>query len=318
MTFDGNLSALGILTLSLCAFACDNGSVGEFESDDGGASSGASTSASAGEGSTSADTDGGSESESATSTSGPTTTDATSSTQGGTETGGSSTSGGPVGVCAGVENHMCSGPVDCGDACGELDSMFDDDGCVREACGQHDDCDDAWFCYRPLNYGGCQSSDVSCSEDADVGCQCATLPDCGGAYCVPEEIVFAGASPGPTAGWATDSCAPDDGPAFLLRVGTYTSDGCGGAFAEDEPLVEFRINAPLGSTGSYVSDEFGIFVATYHPGDGSQVPVTGAVTVTSAGDVLEGEYEARLPDDTVVYGSFSAIGCPSDEPLPCG
>lgn len=321
MTFDTNTRALGTLTLTFCLFACDNGSVGEFESDDGGATSGASSGASTNGGSTSAGTNGSGSSDSATSTSGATTTEGTTSTQGGSESesesGGSSSSGGPAGVCAGVENHMCSVPVDCGESCGELDSMFDENGCVRQVCERHDDCSEDWFCYRPMDYGGCQSSDVGCFEDAEIGCQCASLPDCGGAYCVPEEIVFAGAAPGPVDGWATDICAPDDGPAFELRIGTYISDACGGAFADEDPRIDFQINAPLGSTGTYVSDEFGIFQAVFHPGDGSQVPVTGVVAITSADGFIEGEYEVRLPDDTVLYGPFSAIGCASENPPPC-
>lgn len=320
MTFDTNPRALLTLTLTFFALACDNGSVGEFESDDGGATSGASSGASTSEGLTSAGSNGSGSSDSATSTSGATTTDGTTSTEGGTESEseGSSSSGGPAGVCAGVENHMCSVPIDCGESCGELDSMFDENGCVRQVCERHDDCDDDWFCYRPMDYGGCQSSDVGCFEDEEIGCQCASLPDCGGAYCVPEEIVFAGATPGPVDGWATDICAPDDGPAFELRIGTYISDACGGAFAEDDPRIDFHIDAPLGSTGTYVSGEFGIFQAVFHPGDGSQVPVTGVVAVTSADGFIEGEYEVRLPDDTVLYGPFSAIGCASENPPPCG
>ena len=213
---------------------------------------------------------------------------------------------------------MCSVPIDCGDACGELDSMFDENGCVRQVCEGQSDCDDDWFCYRPMNYGGCQSSDVSCFEDEEIGCQCASLPDCGGAYCVPEEIVFAGATPGPVEAWATDTCAPDDGPAFELRIGTYISDACGGAFADEDPRIDFQIDAPLGATSTWASGEFGIFSAVFHPGDGSQVPVTGVVTVTSADGFIEGEYEVRLPDDTILYGPFSAIACASENPPPCG
>ncbi len=322
MTFDTNIRTVGTLTLTFLLFACDNGSVGEFESDDGGATSGASSSASASGGPASAGTDSSGSSDSATSTSGATTTEGTTSTQGGSasasESEGSSSSGGPAGVCAGVENHMCSVPIDCGDACGELDSMFDENGCVRQVCERHDDCEEDWFCYRPMNYGGCQSSDVGCLEDAESGCQCASLPDCGGAYCVPEEIVFAGASPGPTEGWASEVCGPDDGAALHLRIGTYISDACGGQFDDGEPLILLSVFAPLGATGTFTSEDSGVFQARYFPGDGSEVPATGAVSVTSAEAFVEGEYEVVVPDGTVLYGPFSAIACPPEGPLNCG
>lgn len=321
MTFDTNIRVPGVLALSLCLLACDSGSVGEFESDDGGATSGASSGASDTQGPTTGGTASSGSSASATSTSGPTTTDATSPTDGGSEGESgddSSSSGGPMGVCAGVENHMCSGPVDCGESCGELDSMFDENGCVRQVCEQHQDCGDGWFCYRPMDYGGCQSSDVGCFEDEEIGCQCASLPDCGGAYCVPEDIVFAGATPGPFDGWATDTCAPDDGPAFELRIGTYISDACGGAFDENDPRVDFVIDAPLGAASSFSTEQGDVISVVYRPGDGSQVPAIGSLTVSSTDGFIEGDYEVRLPDDTVLYGPFAALGCGSKNPPPCG
>ncbi len=310
------------LVLSLVTLGCDSGSVGEFESDDGSGTSGAgSTSDTSATTASSQSSTSGSATDSATSGSSASATATATSDGTSTETGGesSSTTGGPVGACEASENHLCAEPVDCGDACGELDSMFDDNGCVRQACMWHDECGSGEFCYRPLDYGGCQSSDVGCTEDTDGNCFCGSLPDCGGAYCVPEELVFGGASEGPTTGWASDECAPNDGPAFVLRVGTYASDACGGQFAE-EPLIEFLVAQPLGTMGTWVGDDLELFGATYYPDGVNPEPLQYAVLYLngSMGGFLTGQYEVTLADDTVLYGEYEAISCTADPPPMCG
>jgi hypothetical protein len=72
--------------------------------------------------------------------------------------------------------------------CGDVDSPFDEHGCLRPTCMSHEDCDGTDLCYRPLDFGGCASSDVFCDDDPTYGCTCMSTPDCSGAYCVPEEI----------------------------------------------------------------------------------------------------------------------------------
>lgn len=316
MTFETKLA--GVMLVAALS-GCDQGSVGEFESDDGGASSGASSSegeSSDSAGTASAGSATGNASDTATSTSGGSETGESGESSG--TSGGSSSSGGVVAACEGSEAHLCSSPVECGESCGELDSMFDASGCLRQACETHANCGDGNFCYRPQDYGGCQSSHVGCFEDSDGTCQCGTLPDCGGAYCVSEDIVFGGADLGPADGWASDDCAPDDGPAFVLRVGTYTSNACGGQFAE-EPLLEFHVRHPLGSTGSWTPYDDGFFAVTYFPDGVTAEPIQWAVlSVADAADgLLTGEYAVTLQDDTVLYGSYAAVSCP-DDMLICG
>ncbi len=305
MTFE--MKMVGSLALGML-IACDRGSVGEYEDDTGGASSGASSSGDESTQSTGTASAGSATASSATVT----------STSGGAETSDdSSGSSGVAAACEGNENHLCSDPVDCGESCGSLGSMFDDSGCVRAPCSTHANCGDGMFCYRPFDYGGCQSSDVGCVEDLDGTCHCASSPDCGGAYCVPEDIVFGGATLGPSDGLATSECGPDDGPAFVLRVGTYISDACGGEFAE-APLVEFRVAAALGTTGTFTTEGVDLIAASYDAGGLEPQPVQWAVlSVAEAGDLLEGEYAVTLADDTVLYGVFSVVACPVTLP-PCG
>lgn len=307
----------GLLSVALCIFGCDSGSVGEFEthsgSDDGSAGGETSTGVE-----TSTDTTTNT-SASATSTSATSQGEGTTGVSG--ESSGESSSdsgGGGALTCEGIENHQCAMPVDCGDSCGALESMFDVSGCARQPCQRHGECGDAEFCYRPMDYGGCQSSDVGCYDDGDGGCLCASLPDCGGAYCVSEDIVYGGATAGPGDGLASDQCGPDDGPAFSLQVGTYASDACGGVFAQ-EPRIDFFVGRPLGSTGTVSSEGPDFIEARYYANGVDSEPTTSAVLhVASADALLSGEYEVRLLDDTVRYGEFSVVNCPQEEPLPCG
>ncbi|MBV1859444.1 MAG: hypothetical protein KUG77_13610 [Nannocystaceae bacterium] len=313
MTFEtrGRLGFWAALLLS--AASCDKGSVGEFGETDGGSggaseglTTGASASASAG-------------SASAGSTSGALTT--AGSTGGVTEGSSGSDSGasfdtGTVGFC---ENplHGCDGPVDCGENCGALDSMFDEDGCVRVACGEGDTCGDGELCYRPMDYGGCQSSDLSCSEFDGV-CGCGSLPDCGGAYCVPDSLFSGGIIEGPTNGFATNDCGPADGPAFVITLGNYASNACGGEF-DAGPQLSIFVNREYGAEGTHTTTE-GASVAQYSP-DGTPESAEDAQWVvlhtTQWDGLVEGAYQVLLQDETVLVGTFEVVvSCPSD--IICG
>lgn len=308
--------------------ACDKGSVGEFESEtDSGTGSGsdsdsdsesASTSGSesastSGSASDSASTTGVSASDSDSAVTSATTSSSESDSDSATESDSATT--GPT-ACEGSENHLCSGPVDCGDACGTLDSFFDDEGCIRPACGRHDECGDGALCYHPIDYGGCASSDVSCTEDANGVCGCGLDPDCGGAYCVPSEIFFGGASDGPTEGWLDNSCAPDDGPAFALMVG-LDANTCGGE-SDGGPLIRFLIAQDPGQIGTYdlsAPDSSASYSAVGDLTDAEFVS-DGILRIFEWDDTVVGEYEIGLADTTVLVGSFSLPYCNSD--VVCG
>ncbi len=318
MYLNAQRGAMWTLALGLGVVGCDKGSVGEYESDDGGSSSGSVTTGV----STSATASGsGGSSETGVSTATASDTSASGSASS------SATEGADTGVlldvgtglaCEGNEHHQCAEAIDCGDSCGDLDSMFDAEGCVRQPCGLHSDCGADEFCYQPLSYGGCQSSDVGCTEDVDGNCQCASLPDCGGSYCVPTDIVFGGAQPGPTEGFATDDCGPDDGPAFTLQVGTYISDACGGQF-DEEPRIQFLVAQPLGTTGTYVYEGPEYINATYYPDGLTPQPVQWAVLRIPQWDgTLSGEYEVTLEDETVLFGEFFGVSCAAEPPPMCG
>jgi hypothetical protein len=86
-------------------------------------------------------------------------------------------------------DHDCSTGIPCPPgSCGDLFSPFDDQGCLRRNCTFSNQCDDDEVCFAPASVGGCASSGIYCSEGPDGECQCASDPDCGGAYCVPSEL----------------------------------------------------------------------------------------------------------------------------------
>jgi hypothetical protein len=308
MNFDSRCWGVAAAVL-LSVAGCDKGSVGEF-----GETEGATGSSSTGAGSASA------------SSTGSSTTPGTASASA-TATGSGETSGAPLldvgvgGLCAGNDAHQCAAPVDCGESCGELDSMLDEDGCVRQACGTSSDCGAGFFCYRPSDYGGCQSSHIGCVEDEDGMCGCGLDDDCGGAYCVPEDIVFGGITPGPTQGFAVDLCGPDDGPGFTIELGSDASNACGGAF-DPGPLLTINGDREAGTTGTFISQE-GTWVEAWYAADGvmenADIAQWVVLRITAWGDTVEGNYEVLLPDETLLVGSFSTVvSCEMDPPLPCG
>lgn len=313
MTFETRrhwgLCAVLVLGLS----GCDKGSVGEFGETEGeseGASEGQTTGASAGASS-------GPGSASATSTTGAATSATGTTTEPpGTESGetGLLLDVGGIGACANPL-HGCSGPAECGETCGDLDSMFDENGCVRVACSPGADaCGDGEFCYRPQDYGGCQSSDLSCSESDGV-CGCGFDDDCGGAYCVPEDIVFGGIVEGPTEGLVTSDCAPDDGPAFSISVGSYASDACGGAF-EPGPTLRFLVVDDFGTTGTTATDDWAVASASYSTDGTPETTQTAqwvVLRISAWEGTVTGDYEVLLEDETLLVGTFSTVvSCPSD------
>lgn len=314
------------LAAALSIAACDQGSLGEFETETEteGASESSDTAAST---STASGTTSGAESSTSgasmsTSPTSESTTEGTSSTDTGDPTDTGSTTAGPGGVCDVTDSFACGDGVSCenGDECGALDSYFDDDGCLRPTCRRNDQCGDGEFCYYDSLFGGCSSSGVFC-DDTDGECQCGQTDDCGGAYCVPADLLPGGVEAGPTRGWIDDSCAPDDGGALELQLGLAASL-CGAEAGEglyvrmvvyvDNPSIDsgFSLTSEATSPGGYVqiSD------------DGGATPLgdaTAALRIFNWGDdTVDGDYEVTVEGGPTYAGSFSVPYCMSD--VTCG
>lgn len=119
------------------------------------------------------------------SSSGASSSGATSSRTGSTQSTGSGTSTKPP-TCGHAPAHTCSKPINCvGWArCGGLE-RFDALGCQRSDCVNDSECAAGERCYRALDFGGCASSNVTCSDLGDGNCECVVTDDCAGSYCVP-------------------------------------------------------------------------------------------------------------------------------------
>ncbi len=195
--------------------------------------------------------------------------------------------------------------------------MFDENGCVRVACGLgQDPCEGGEFCYRPEDYGGCQSSDLSCSESPEGTCGCGFDPDCGGAYCVPEEIVFGGIAPGPTDGLMSNDCGPADEPIYVITVGAYASDACGGAF-DPGPRLRISVDQESATPGTITTDD-GSQVEASYTAEGTPETMQTAqwvvLRITAWEPTVTGDYEVLLEDETLLVGSFaSVVSCISDQ-----
>lgn len=313
MTYSFTLRWLSASALALTA--CNGAkSLGEYDTDDGSGTNSSdgvgddgsdgmsmSTSASvSASGSTAANTDdGGTASDSDASASGDTASDDNAS----------ATDTGTPGACEGGDNCVLY-PIDCDDVtCGGT-SMFDDDGCVRRACTDGPAaCGEDEPCYRPDDFGGCQSSAVGCFDDeSTMSCQCATLPDCGGAYCLP-----LAEWPAPDAGPSTnaiveDSCAPDDGPAFELSFG-LDAPGCDAV--PDAPFVTIRLDYIDPVPGTYAFGDFVGGQGTYDAGGGASYTNANGWVVIDAWDAdsVSGTYHLVVPDVAYLSASFDAAVC---------
>jgi hypothetical protein len=65
--------------------------------------------------------------------------------------------------------------------------VFDEQGCLRLSCEDHDDCPAGQKCYRAHRYydGYASPSDIGC-YDGTEGCECISSGDNGGRFCVDE------------------------------------------------------------------------------------------------------------------------------------
>lgn len=274
----------GALALSFAA-CTEEGSVGVYPEsssgaeDDGSTDDGGSTTGTASATDTSADATADGTTESG---------DATTATV--DDDAGSSSESGTVGMCARPGNCVEYSPCEGGN-CGELESLFDANGCVRQECQDHDACADDERCYRAIEFGGCAPSGVFCEDDVKTeACLCGSLPECGGGFCVPEAL-YPASSPLPQGvvfGQAT--CAPDDGAAVYFQWGGF------GACDLDERLLEITVfEGPL-EVGTFEfsgsPEGFGWYVAS----DESVVEVVTATIEITAFDgvAFSGTVEATL------------------------
>lgn len=97
-------------------------------------------------------------------------------------TDGPATTGAPL-VCENP-NFQCTQPVDCEKwRCGEIDSTFDANGCLRPLCAQTP-CDAGEVCFTAQATPECPA--VTCADDGDQ-CACEVAPDCAVSYCIPAD-----------------------------------------------------------------------------------------------------------------------------------
>jgi len=134
------------------------------------------------------------------------------------ELGGTSAATGSTGTSTGT-GPRCPSPEEPGCAlpeflckenhCGSVMSAWDADGQLRPRCSTSCPCGAGMTCFHVGLWGGCTPSILLCDED----CHCLNSDDCGGAYCVPAELV-----PPEACGWAQDEQSCTDA-GCTLRVG---------------------------------------------------------------------------------------------------
>jgi hypothetical protein len=209
-------------------------------------------------------------------------------------------------------------PCDGANLCGTLDSLFDENGCVRTECQDDEACADDERCYRAMDFGGCAPSGVFCEDDPELQtCLCGSNPDCGGGFCVPEDL-YPAASPLPGGpAFVAGTCAPDDGPAVYFQWGGF------GVCDLDEAVLSLvfvgaiglgthDFDSAPGSSGAYVTSdlvEVEVLAATIEilAVDEDAMIMTGTVEVTVAPNddgvqVLSGEFELPICEQSSPCG----------------
>lgn len=224
------------------------------------------------------------------------------------------------GACEQPGNCVEFSPCGAEPECGTLESLFDENGCVKAECQDDGQCDDGELCYRAIDFGGCAPSGVFCEDDQELQtCSCGSNPECGGGFCVPEDQYPTAAGLPDTAALAEIACAPNDGPAVHLRWGGEgTCD-----LAGDRMFEVTAYEGPL-AVGTF---EFAGGPATgfgwYRASDGTDIEVLSATIEITAydGDVVSGSVEATLAPNVdgvqIVGGDFADLPV-CEMPQPCG
>jgi hypothetical protein len=298
-----------VLAFALLAACTDEGSVGVYPESSGNADDGATDESGTSTGSASAtDT-----SADASASSGE--TDEMDETVG-DDSGASSESGG-VPACEQSGNCTEYPACETGE-CGALESLFDENGCLREECQDDDTCADDERCYRAIDFGGCAPSGVFCEDDETTkSCLCGSNPDCGGGFCVPAELYPTASALPQGVVWADATCSPDDGVALYVQWGGF------GECDLDERLMELTVFEWSLETGTFSfsgsPEGFGWYLAS----DETEVEiVTATIDITEFdGAVLSGTVEATLAPNadgiSVLAGELVDVAYCGTDPM-CG
>jgi hypothetical protein len=274
------------LVVALGAACSEEGSLGEYPESSG-------TAVDDGAGSTGDDDGATTASTGDASGSGPTSGDGTTTDASATVGDSGSSSDTTPEACEQPGNCVEFSPCGADPECGTLESLFDENGCVKEECQDHEQCEDGELCYRAIDFGGCAPSGVFCEDDPDLQtCSCGSNPECGGGFCVPQEQYPTAAGLPETDAIAELACAPNDGPGVHLRWGGEGTCDLAG-------LRMFEVTAYEGplAVGTF---EFDGSPATgfgwYRASDGTDVEVLSATIEITAydGAVVSGSVEATL------------------------
>jgi hypothetical protein len=96
--------------------------------------------------------------------------------------------------CEVTEYNTCMSQPACEGCIDDPLAPFDAEGCLRPPCGPAAPCPAGHACFRPLDWGVCTSSGMTCAQVGNT-CQCSGDPDCGGSYCLPDTVVPPAACP---------------------------------------------------------------------------------------------------------------------------
>lgn len=304
-----------MVVLAVTAVGCgDKGSLGNYdeggtESGDGSTSDDPSASASmSSSASTSASS---SASETASATGETSDTDPSMSTSANpTMTGGETD--GPV--CE-TEGNCTVYPAPCGDNCGALESEFDEAGCLRQKCGDDDQCGDGERCFVALEFGLCESSGTFCADDPESeSCSCGGDADCNGGHCVPEEL-YPVEMPGPEGDMlVTPDCAPDDGSAFVLGIWVAGEAQACDPSPDAERLLSLIVYEQLAVGTFEIGPSSGAGVGTSYI-DGEEEVGSATIEITELGETVSGHYTITLggyeSEIRVLGGDFVDVpSCP--------
>ncbi len=195
----------------------------------------------------------------------------------------------------------CTNFPQCGEECGQVQSPFDEDGCLRPTCHGDDECSAGERCFVGLDFGYCEPSTMTCEETLDgpdPGCTCGGTLDCNGGHCVPDSLYPAPLEDGDfSVAMLAPSCGPVDEPVLAL---VYYGDGefnhCAAANATIELLVAFPRSDEL--VGEHVTAAGGF--AGMHRGESGVEE-----QVVRARLVIDDVYEDEVGQHAV--GSFEAV-----------
>ncbi|MBL8942785.1 MAG: hypothetical protein JNK45_06555 [Myxococcales bacterium] len=213
-------------------------------------------------------------------------------------------------------------PAPCGETCGAVESNFDDDGCLRGACQQDEECGGDERCFRGMDFGLCEASGIFCQDNAEeMSCLCSSDPECGGGHCVPAELypptIEDQDFTGPV---LSNDCGPDDGPLLVFVMygdGAYSdcviTDGVEELRLEFDGVLEvgeYEFAFGSGGSGTHRNDA----------GDLEEVQYGQLVIDSTDGDTYSGSYRAVVGGAAglrVLEGALSGEDyCP--QPVVCG